>query len=254
MGSGWLRARAAAAVPARGRAWLRAQQRRYRLQRTRMGTVELGALRRLRPVSRVFALDRGQPIDRYYIERFLSAHSSDVRGRVLEVGDDNYTVAYGGGRVSQSDVLHLTPGNPRATIVGDLTRADPIPSETFDCILLTQTLQMIYEVREALGNLHRILAPGGVLLATAHGISRVARREGVDPWGEYWHFTSQSLRRLFAERFPADRVEIEVYGNVLAAIASLHGLAAEELTSEELDHRDPDYELLIGVRAQKPIP
>jgi SAM-dependent methyltransferase len=206
----------------------------------------------LRPISRVFALDRGQPIDRYYIDRFLSAHAPDVRGRVLEIGDDTYTRAYGGASVSHGDVLHLTRGNPRATIVEDLTRADPIPSEAFDCIVLTQTLQMIYEVRDALRHLHRILAPGGVLLTTGHGISRVARREGVDPWGEYWHFTSQSLRRLFAERFPADGVEIEVYGNVLAAIAFLHGLAAEELTPEELDYRDPDYELLIGVRALKP--
>jgi SAM-dependent methyltransferase len=252
MASARLRAWAAEVIPDRGREWLRAQQRRHRLQRTRTGTVEFGMLRRLAPVSRVFALDRGQPIDRYYIERFLSAHASDVHGRVLEIGDDRYTLEYGGGSVSQSDVLHLMPGNPRATIVGDLSRANPIPSGAFDCIILTQTLQMIYEVREALGHLHRILGPGGVLLASAHGISQVGRREGVDPWGEYWHFTSQSLQRLFTERFPAPNVQIDVYGNVLSAIAFLHGLAAEELTREELDHRDRDYELLIGVRAQKP--
>jgi SAM-dependent methyltransferase len=209
-------------------------------------------LRRVTPISHVFALDRGQPIDRYYIERFLAGYASDVQGRVLEIGDDRYTRAFGGPGVSQSDVLNLTPGNPGATIVGDLTRADHIPSGSFDCIILTQTLQMIYEVRAALEHLHRILAPGGVLLATSHGISQVGRREGVDPWGEYWHFTSQSLRRLFTEHFPATDVRVEVYGNVLAATAFLHGLAAEELSSEELDHRDPDYEQLIGIRARKP--
>ena len=214
--------------------------------------MDFGTLRRLAPVSRVFGLDRGQPVDRYYIEQFLSVNASDVRGRVLEIGDDAYTRAYGGGSVRQSDVLHLTPGNRRATIVGDLTRADHIPAAAFDCILLTQTLQMIYEAREALRHLHRILAPGGVVLLTTHGISQVGRREGVDPWGEYWRFTSQSLRRLLEERFSEADVRIEVYGNVLAATAFLHGLAAEELTREELDHRDPDYELLIGVRAQKP--
>jgi hypothetical protein len=42
-----------------------------------------------------------------------------------------------------------------------------------------------------------------------------------------------------------------VHGNVLAAISFLHGLAAEELRPEELDHRDTDYELLITVRARK---
>jgi hypothetical protein len=37
--------------------------------------------------------------------------------------------------------------HPGATIVGDLTRADHIPSDSFDCVNLTQTLQFIYDVR-----------------------------------------------------------------------------------------------------------
>lgn len=214
--------------------------------------MEFGALRRLTPVSRVFGLDRGKPIDRHYIERFLSEHAADVRGRVLEFGADTYTRAHGGDGVSQADVLDVDPSNPKATIVADLTRGDQIPAGFFDCVICTQTLQMIYEVRPALAQLERILRPGGVLLVTSHGISQIARREGIDPWGEYWHFTSQSLRRLLAERFPEDNLRVEVYGNVLAATAYLQGLAAEELTGAELDHRDPDYELLIGVRARKP--
>jgi hypothetical protein len=83
------------------------------------------------------------------------------------------------------------------------------------------------------------------------GLARIARREGVDPWGEYWRFTGQSMRRLFAEAFPDGDTRIQVYGNVLAAVASLHGLATEELTPQELDHGDPDYEVLIGVRTVK---
>jgi len=38
---------------------------------------------------------------------------------------------------------------------------------------------------------------------------------------------------------------------VLAAVAFLHGLAAEDLRPEELDYHDADYELLITVRAIK---
>ncbi len=135
--------------------------------------------------------------------------------------------------------------------MADLAHADAIATDTFDCIICTQTLQMIYEARAALAELHRILRPGGVLLLTAHGISRIARREGVDPWGEYWRFTAQSMRRLLAEAFPAGETRIAVYGNVLAAVAALHGLAAEELTAHELDQGDPDYEVLLGVRAVK---
>jgi len=216
------------------------------------GLVQFGSLRRVTPISRAFGFSRGLPIDRYYIEQFLCAHSLDIRGHVLEIGDDSYTRKFGNDRVTKSDVLHVVAGNPKATIVADLTCADQVPSETFDCIIFIQTLQMIYDVRAALRHLHRIMKPGGVLLVTSHGISKICRREGMDPWGEYWRFTSDSADRLFREAFPAESLRLTVYGNVLAATAFLHGLAAEELRQEELDYCDPDYEVLITVRAVKP--
>jgi hypothetical protein len=74
----------------------------------------------------------------------------------------------------------------------------------------------------------------------------------MDRWGDYWRFTSLSAKRLFEEVFPATNVVIETYGNVLTAIALLHGLAAAELKPRELDYRDPDYEVIIAVRAVKP--
>jgi hypothetical protein len=40
-------------------------------------------------------------------------------------------------------------------------------------------------------------------------------------------------------------------GNVLAATAFLYGLAAEELSREELDHLDLRYPVTIGIRATK---
>jgi SAM-dependent methyltransferase len=248
-----VRAAATLLLPPGLRQWLRAQQRRFGLHRTPVGGVAFGDLRRLTPISPVFGFDRGRPnIDRYYIESFLADHAADIRGRVLEMGDATYTGRFGGDRVTRSDVLHYVAGNPQATIVGDLTAADHIPSDSFDCIVLTQTLQMIFDVGAALHHLHRILKPGGVLLVTSHGISRIARREGVDDWGEYWHFTAQSTRRLFGALFPEDNLKIITYGNVLAASASLHGLAAAELTAPELDYCDPNFEVIVAVRAQKP--
>lgn len=41
-----------------------------------------------RPLSASYGFDRGTPVDRLYIEEFLKLHSDDVRGRVLEIGDD----------------------------------------------------------------------------------------------------------------------------------------------------------------------
>ena len=216
-----------------------------------VGAVRFGSLRRLAPVSRTFGLDRGTCIDRYYIEAFLAGSARNSHGHVLEIGDDSYTRKFGDGRVVQSDVLHLRAGNPKATLVADLTKARDIPSDTFDCIILTQTLQFIYDVRAALSHLYRILKPGGVLLATMPGISQISRYD-MDRWGDYWRFTTLSARRLFQEIFPQSNVTVRAYGNVLTAVAFLEGLAVSELKREELDHLDADYELLIAVRAVKP--
>lgn len=239
-------------LPDRLRKWVRAQQRLHRLQTLPVGTVNFGDLRRLSPISAVFGQDRDLvTIERFYIEQFLERHSGDIRGRALEMGDPAYIRKFGGSRVTQADVLNYVEGNPQATIVADLTDAPHIADNSFDCIIITQTLQMIFEVDKAIATLHRILKPGGVVLCTSHGMTRVARREGVDDWGEYWHFTSQSKRRLFRAHFTTDNVQVSTVGNVFTCICNLHGLGAAEVDPAELDLHDPNYEMLVMVRAVK---
>jgi SAM-dependent methyltransferase len=211
--------------------------------------VQFGTLRRLTPVSGHWGFDRGVPIDRYYIEQFLAEHVDEIRGHVLEIEDDVYTRRFGGHRVTACDILHLTDENERATIVADLADAQHIPSGTFDCVILTQTLQYIYDTRAVVKTLERILKPEGVLLATLPGITRIGREKWPGSW--FWGFTTDSARRLFAEAFDTRSVTIEAFGNVLTASAFLYGLAAEELRQDELNHRDPDFEVLIVVRAVK---
>ncbi len=128
--------------------------------------VELGDLATTAPISPVWGLDRGIPLDRYYISAFLERHREDVRGRVLEVKDAGYTRTYGDGRVISSDVVDIDPNNDEATITADLTNAPSISDDTYDCFLLTQTLGVIYDVRAALATAHRVIKPGGVLLCT----------------------------------------------------------------------------------------
>jgi SAM-dependent methyltransferase len=225
--------------------------RLIRIHWTRVDKVRFGSLRSLKPISRVFGRDRGQCIDRYYIENFLARHANDIRGHVLEIGDNAYTRRFGGEQVHRSDVLSLSDENSKATLIADLTHADHIPSDSFDCVIFTQTLQFIYDVKAALRTLYRILKPSGVLLATFPGISQISRYD-MDRWGEYWRFTTLSAHRLFEEVFPPKDVKVEAHGNVLAAIAFLHGLAAEDLAENELVHCDRDYEIVITVRAVKP--
>jgi SAM-dependent methyltransferase len=203
------------------------------------------------PVSRVFGADRGKPIDRWYIERFLAKHAADVRGRVLEVAESTYTGWYGGNSVTSSDVLYATPANPDATIVGDLTNSAGLPQAAFDCFICTQTLQFIYDVRAAVAGTRALLAPGGVLLATLPGISQISREDMRD-WGDWWRFTTRSAERLFGEIYRPENIEVERHGNVAAAAAFLYGLAAEELDTGQLDASDPDFHFLITVRAVAP--
>ena len=207
-------------------------------------------LRRVTPISRVFGFDRGTPICRYYIAQFLQRHARDIRGRVLEVADANYTRQFGGSRVTQSDVLHVAAGNANATMIGDLATGAGIPHGTFDCILLTQTLPFIYNLHGVVTHLHAALRSGGVVLATAAGISPISRYD-MERWGDYWRLTNLSAQTLFQEAFAPERVRVETYGNVLAAVAYLHGLAAEELTLAELEMHDPDYQVLVTIRAEK---
>ena len=215
------------------------------------GELSFGDLRRLTPISQVFGFDRGTPLRRFFIEQFLKEHAADIQGCVLEVGDDTYTSQYGGNRVLKSEVLHVTQGNPKATIVADLTCADFIPSDSFDCIILIQTLQCIWDIRAAVRTVYRILKPGGVILLSLPGITQASRYD-MDRWGDYWRFTTQSAQRLFEEIFLPEHLQIAAYGNVLVASASLYGLAVEDLRPEELAYSDPDYQVLITVRAYKP--
>jgi SAM-dependent methyltransferase len=216
------------------------------------------------PASRTWGFDRGTAVDRYYIEDFLKRYAgddtapSDVRGRVLEFGGDEYSRRFGrparGRRadgIERIDIMDLDPANENATIVGDLTDPGSLSTETFDCVICTEVLMLIYDVRAALANLYRSLRPGGVLLVTVAGISRRCSPDD-DRGGDYWHFTSLSLRRLLEEKFPGDKVEIRTYGNVRAATAFLYGIAAEELSPAELDLRDNYYEVTVAARAVKP--
>lgn len=216
--------------------------------------VNWGDLRRVTPISDTWGLDRGGPLDRYYIGNFLQRHSHDIAGRVLEVKEPGYTNQYGSG-VTRSDVLDIDPTNPLATIVADLTCADKIAPDTFDCFVLTQTLHQIFDIRSAIRHACRIVKPGGVLLCTLPSVTRVdSHYEGGGEYEEsdYWRFTAASVRKLFADVLPPDCFSVEGFGNVLACAAFLYGLAPAELTREELDFVDPWFPLIFCVRAVKP--
>jgi glycosyltransferase involved in cell wall biosynthesis/peptidoglycan/xylan/chitin deacetylase (PgdA/CDA1 family) len=210
--------------------------------------INWGDLRRLDPISAVWGLDRGQPIDRYYIAHFLDGHRNDIQGHVLEVKDSGYTRAYGSG-VSEVDVVDIAANNPAATFVCDLSSCGSLPQNRYDCFIITQTIHIIYEIRNVIDNAFHALKPGGILLATLPCVSRIDYESGLEQ--DQWRFTAASARRLFEEIFGVAQVEVQSHGNILACSGFLMGLCAADLTAEELNHRDPYFPLLITVRAVK---
>jgi SAM-dependent methyltransferase len=214
-----------------------------------LGRVIFGDLRRLEPIDPDFGFGRGIPVDRHYIEAFLARHARDVRGRVLEIGDNTYTLRFGAERVARSDVIDVRADAPHATFIGDLQDAPELPDDAFDCIILTQTLHLIFDMGRALATVRRVLRPGGVLLLTVPGISQTDRGEWGESW--YWSLTAASVRRLLAGGW--SDVSVETHGNVLSAISFLHGLSAADLTEDELAANDPAYPLVVTARAVKPM-
>lgn len=201
------------------------------------------------PISRAFGYDRGKPIDRYFIERFLRRNSNLIRGKVLEVGDNAYTRNFGSD-VEQSDILHYEQQADREVIHGDLVKPETIPKDRYDCFVCTQTFQFLSNVPQAVRSAHQLLVSGGAFLGTMPAISQ--KSVGAEEsWHEYWRFTSASVRKEFGEVFGDENVEVHAIGNVYLAVNILMGLSVEEIPKDMLEQHDPNYECLITVMAKK---
>lgn len=240
-------------LPSRFRRWLNIQKLRGSRSLLPLDRVtDFSQLRSTRPHRPAFGWFRGQCIDRVYIEQFLSRNQHDIRGRCLEIGENQYMSQFGATRINEAEILDAIP-REGVTIVADLTDGAGIDNGSFDCVICTQVLMCIYDVRSAVDTIFRILAPGGVALVTVAGISQIAPPTMMAEGGEFWRFTRSSAQRLFADRFGPENIAVETFGNVLAATAFLHGLVAAELTPEELSVNDPDYPVTIAIRAKKQL-
>ncbi len=211
--------------------------------------VEMIAALPTEPVSRVFGLDRGKAIDRVYIERFLEAHKDLVKGKVLEIAEDTYTRQYGGDRVRESCILHIN-GVGKNAIKGNLETGEGMEENSFDAMIITQTLMFLLDAGNAVAHIYRALKPGGTALLTVAGISQVSRYDD-DRWGHYFGFYETGIRKLCSSVFGEENVETEVYGNVKTAVAMLYGLCCEDLYLEDFKVHDKDYPVIIGIALRK---
>lgn len=220
--------------------------------RRRIRALQITLMAKPTPIYPHFGSERGDPIDRYYIKKFLRAHAQDIRGEVLEASNaPNYTAMFGQDRVTGAHVMYPVPGLAGGTIVANLETGEGVPDNAYDCMVLTQVYQCIFDLPAAIRNSYAALKPGGVLLATFSGISQMAVFKTTD-WGEYWRLTDASARRLFGDVFGPEHVQVGTMGNALSACSFLNGLIVSDLSLKDLDHNDPEYQLQITVRAMKP--
>jgi hypothetical protein len=201
----------------------------------------------MEPLSDQYGFDRGQPVDRRYIETFLGAHRTAIHGSVLEVRDNAYTTRFGGDQVAQSRVVDIDAANPHASLVADLTQAGSLPVAAYDCIILTQTLHLLRRPGTCLDNCFAALRSGGVLLATAPVMSRVSPTYSEN---DFWRFTGAGVSELFDRHWPGDYT-IESFGNLRTCVAFLLGEVVEDLADDVLDHRDHRFPLTVAVSARK---
>lgn len=205
----------------------------------------------LMPLDDTYGMNRGTPIDRYYIEYFLESQKEWIRGTVMEIADRRYTERFGGGRVTDSIILHVDKEAPEINqIKGNLATGDGLEEESLDCLICTQTLPFIYDVQAAADHIVKILKRGGTALVTVAGISQIIQYEMIH-YGHFWSFTEQSLKRLFAENVDVASVEVMTYGNVKTSAAFLYGISSEELEPAELDFSDANYQLIIAAVVRK---
>ncbi len=203
--------------------------------------------RSLKPISFNYGSNRGEPVDRYYIEKFLEENKSLITGHCLEIENNTYTQKLGK-NISKSDVLDINKDNAKANIYADIRNLAEIPANTYDCLILTQVLQFIDDYDSAIKECHRVLKPGGAILATLPVMSRIDARSG--PSGDFWRFTEASARYIFNNKHFAS-LEVRSWGNVLSGTAFWVGQAQEELSKRELNYNDPNFPCIVTVKAVK---
>lgn len=202
------------------------------------------------PISQQFGTERGTPIDRYYIDQLLEEHSEFIKGDVLEIEDNTYTVRFGKDHVARSIVMDVSAQNSSISFNGNLETGEGIKDEIADCFILTQTLMYIFDLKSAVHNIARLLKRGGNALITCSGISQNSRR-CMDDYGCCFNFNVDALRRLFEQEPDMEVLEAGSFGNVKTVSAHLNGLCCEDLTAEDFVPNDKYYPLIVYAVVKK---
>jgi len=211
-------------------------------------TLDWGTLRRLEPLSPRLGNDRGTPTNRYFYKKFLIEYRAAIVGHVMEIKEDYYASELASGPITLT-IVDIKADNPLIDLCADLAVAGSLPAETYDCAIVTGVLQFVSDLDAALQNLYASLRPGGVALII---VPTAARVDTEDFEYDRWRLTPTGLATVAARACVGAEITTKGYGNILAVVAFLYGIAAEELTTDELEYNDPVYPLIACAVVRKP--
>jgi SAM-dependent methyltransferase len=132
------------------------------------------------------------PLARWLRDEAELARGREPKPRLLDVGCGikPYEPFFAG---VVAEYVGVDVANPAAELEGTVEEI-PVPDESFELVLCTQTLEHAEDPARAVRELRRVVAPGGRVLASTHGVQ--VYHPNPD---DYWRWTHAGLERLFRE-------------------------------------------------------
>ncbi len=159
---------------------------------------------------------RGKTIARTLLNLEIARHTENIGGVVIDLG--------GGKKPSYERFWRINPEkfirvdinektNP--DIVADLNKPLPFSNNFADAVFLFNVIYILENPAASLGEIRRILKPGGKLFFTSPFIFNEAKEPA-----DYWRFTGQGLEKILKEA-GFEKFSIIPVGERFSAAASL---------------------------------
>jgi SAM-dependent methyltransferase len=132
------------------------------------------------------------PLARWLRDEAERARGREPKPRLLDVGcgAKPYEPFFAG---AVAEYVGVDVANPAAELEGTVEEI-PVPDGSFELVLCTQTLEHAEDPPGAVRELRRVVAPGGRVLLSTHGVQ--VYHPNPD---DYWRWTHAGLERLFRE-------------------------------------------------------
>lgn len=151
---------------------------------------------------------------------------ADVQGNVLEIGfGTGLNLSYYPEQIHQLVAIDANPGvhklaqnrvkNCSITVDHRVLNGEqlPIPDQTFDSAVSTWTLCSIASVEQAIGEVHRVLKPGGTFHFIEHGLSN-------EPNVQTWQHRLTPIQKIIGDGCHLDRDIKQLVENQFATVVT----------------------------------